>query len=97
MPPAARLLDSTAHGDPVGPLGGSKNVIIGGMPAWRAIIDIHTCVLSDGPKPHVGGVVDMGSTTVFINNFPAARMGDKIIEVGPTNLIITGKFNVIIG
>ena len=36
MPPAARVGDQTSHGTPLGPDPGSANVLIGGMPAWRA-------------------------------------------------------------
>jgi len=39
----------------------------------------------------------MGSTTVFINGIPAARMGDQILEAGPPNTIISGEFTVLIG
>lgn len=37
MPPAARVTDSTAHGFPLNPGPGSSNVIIGNLPAWRAV------------------------------------------------------------
>ncbi|NIV72543.1 MAG: hypothetical protein GWN44_07650, partial [Calditrichae bacterium] len=47
--------------------------------------------------PHVGGVVAMGSTTVLINNLPAARQGDQIVESGPPNAIVIGEPTVIIG
>lgn len=95
--PAARLGDPTAHGKPLSGSPGSPNVIIGGKPAWRALVDFSACPLSDGPKPHVGGVVSGGSSTVKINNFPAARQGDKISEAGPTNTIVTGCTSVHIG
>ncbi len=35
--PAARILDSTAHGSPLLPGPGSLNVLIGYLPAWRGI------------------------------------------------------------
>lgn len=92
--------DSTSHGTPLSPGPGSSNVLIGGMPAWRATTDMHTCPLSipaTPPIPHVGGVVAMGSATVLINNFPAARQGDIITESGPPNTIIMGSTTVIIG
>lgn len=96
MPPAARALDMTAHGTPLsGP--GSPNVLIGGKPAWRVGSDYHTCPLVSGVVPHVGGVVPMGSTTVMINNMPAARMGDSIVEATAPNTITTGCNTVIIG
>jgi uncharacterized Zn-binding protein involved in type VI secretion len=97
MPPAARTGDLTSHGTPLGPGPGSANVLIGGMPAWRAGSDIHTCPLVTGTVPHVGGVVAMGSTTVLINNFPAARVGDSIVESGPPNSITLGCPTVLIG
>jgi uncharacterized Zn-binding protein involved in type VI secretion len=37
MPNAARVSDSTGHGPPVTPGPGSLTVLIGNMPAWRAI------------------------------------------------------------
>lgn len=96
MPPAARVLDQTAHGTPLSGAG-SPDVLIGGKPAWRALADVHTCPLSDGPKPHVGGTVAVGSSTVLINNMPAARQGDTIVENGPPNTIASGEPTVLIG
>jgi uncharacterized Zn-binding protein involved in type VI secretion len=63
--------------------------------------DIHMCVSAIPiplPPPHGPGVVIDGSTGVFINNLPACRMGDTILEAfGPTNKIIKGEMTVIIG
>jgi uncharacterized Zn-binding protein involved in type VI secretion len=95
--PAARVGDTTAHGTPLSPGPGCSTVVIGGRPAWRAGSDIHTCPLSDGPKPHVGGSVAVGSATVLIGQLPAARMGDQILEVGPPNAIAAGETTVLIG
>lgn len=97
MPPAARVGDQTSHGTPLGPGPGSANVLIGGMPAWRAAADFHTCPLVTVLVPHVGGMVAMGSMTVLINNLPAARQGDMIVESGPPNSIVMGCPTVIIG
>ena len=95
--PAARVADTTSHGTPLSPGPGCATVLIGGMPAWRAGSDTHTCPLSDGPKPHVGGVVAVGSMTVMIGGLPAARMGDSVVEVGPPNSIVLGCTTVMIG
>jgi len=65
MPPAATVNSFTSHGSPFSPGVGSINILVGGKPALRANIDFHICPLSDGPKPHVGGVVSVGSKTVF--------------------------------
>lgn len=97
MPPAARVGDPTSHGTPLNPGPGSVNVLIGGMPAWRATADFHTCPLFTGTVPHVGGLVSMGSMTVLINNLPAARQGDVIVESGPPNTIVMGCPTVHIG
>ena len=94
---AARVGDLTSHGTPLGPGPGSVNVLIGGMPAWRVTADTHVCPLSDGLKPHVGGVVVLGSSTVLINNLPAVRQGDMVTEVGMTNAIMSGCTTVLIG
>jgi len=97
MPPAARVGDLTSHGTPLAPGPGSVNVLIGGMPAWRATSDFHTCPLVTGTVPHVGGVVAVGSFTVLINNLPAARQGDTLVESGPPNTIAMGCPTVLIG
>ncbi|HMK56398.1 MAG TPA: PAAR domain-containing protein [Dissulfurispiraceae bacterium] len=97
MPLAARVGDLTSHGTPLAPGPGSFNVLIGGMPAWRVGSDMHTCPLFNGPSPHVGGMVAIGSFTVFINSLPAARQGDMIVEAGPPNTIAMGCPTVVIG
>jgi uncharacterized Zn-binding protein involved in type VI secretion len=95
---AARVGDPTSHGSPLAPGIGSLNVLIGGQPAWRALADTHACPLSNGPQPHVGGVVAKGSMTVLINNMPAARQGDTVMEGGGgPNAIVGGCPTVLIG
>ena len=106
MPPAARVTDM--HTCPMvtglvphvgGPLlpPGVPTVLIGGLPAWRALGDFHACPLVTGVVPHVGGIVQPGSLTVRINGLPAARAGDLIIEAGPPNAIAAGLPTVNIG
>jgi uncharacterized Zn-binding protein involved in type VI secretion len=97
MPPAARVGDLTSHGTPLGPGPGSPTVLIGGQPAWCAGVDTHVCPLVNGVQPHVGGVVAVGSLTVLIDGFPAARMGDTIVEAGGPNVISIGCPTVLIG
>lgn len=95
--PAARFGDPTSHGKPLSPGPGCLTVMIGGQPAWRALADTHVCPLSDGPKPHVGGVVAMGSTTVMIGGLPAARQGDMVVEASAPDSIASGNPTVMIG
>ena len=60
--------------------------------------DIHACVTPFPVPPHGPGVVIDGSPTVFINNLPACRMGDTILEpIGPPNKIVKGYPTVLIG
>jgi len=97
MPPAARLGDMTSHGTPLGPGPGCATVLIGGTPAWCGESAFHACPLANGPQPHVGGVVAMGSLTVMIGGFPATRIGDLVMEAGPPNAIAVGCPTVMIG
>lgn len=94
--PAARVGDLTSHGTPLGIGPGSANVLIGGLPAWRAGVDVHTCPVTP-VVPHVGGTVAIGSLTVRINGFPAVRQGDLVVEAGPPNAITMGLPTVLIG
>ena len=48
-------------------------------------------------KPQVGGIIPVGSKTVFINKLPAGQNPDVIVEVGAPNPIAPGAPNVIIG
>jgi len=81
---------------------GSENVLIGGLPAWRAIIDQHACPAVSISGADGVGMVMMGSPTVLINNMMACRLGDIVVEVpglalGPMDPIIMGEPTVIIG
>jgi uncharacterized Zn-binding protein involved in type VI secretion len=60
--------------------------------------DIHQCSQPLPTPPHGPGVVINGSTTVMIDNLPACRLGDQILEaVGPPNNIVMGCTTVMIG
>ena len=53
--------------------------------------DIHMCAVPLPVPPHGPGVVIDGSKTVLINNLPACRQGDTVLEaVGPPNKIAMG-------
>jgi uncharacterized Zn-binding protein involved in type VI secretion len=59
---------------------------------------MHTCPMSDGPKPHVGGpIMPPGAPTVLIGGMPAARVGDMATCTGPPDLIAMGSSKVMIG
>src|SRR5277367_3615171 len=102
MPLAARVTDLTTHGFPLMPGIGSTNVMIGSLPAWRTLMDIHACLAvsisgADGP-----GTVLVGSFTVMINSMMACRVMDIVVEVpgmamGPMDPIAMGCQNVEIG
>ena len=61
--------------------------------------DIHFCTTPfPVVPPHGPGVVIDGSKTVLINNLPAARQGDTVLEaIGGPNKITMGCTSVIIG
>lgn len=66
--------------------------------AAAAGADIHVCAVPSPVPPHGPGVVIDGSATVMINNLPACRLGDTLLEaIGPPNKITKGEVTVIIG
>jgi len=68
------------------------------MPSAARIADMHTCPLSNGPVPHVGGpIVGPGVPTVLIAGMPAAVVGDMLVCVGPPDTIVKGSLTVLIG
>jgi uncharacterized Zn-binding protein involved in type VI secretion len=87
MKPAACILDFTNHGGKITVPVAPRKVLIGGMVA-ACMGDFQVCPMVDGVKPHVGGIVASGSTSVFINGLPAARAGDRVQCAGPPGNII---------
>jgi uncharacterized Zn-binding protein involved in type VI secretion len=68
------------------------------MPSAARTGDMHTCPLSNGPVPHVGGpVMPPGCPTVMIGGMPAARVGDMLTCTGPPDTIAAGSGTVMIG
>ena len=68
------------------------------MPPAARVSDMHTCPLSDGPKPHVGGpILPPCCPTVMIGFMPAARATDMATCVGPPDSIAMGSTTVLIG
>jgi len=66
-------------------------------PAAR-ITDMHTCPMTTGTVPHVGGpILPAGEATVLIGGMPAARVGDMATCVGPPDTIVAGSGTVMIG
>ena len=89
--PAAYAAEQAAKSAALASLGSTISSM-GGMS------DIHMCTTPSPVPPHGPGVVIDGSATVLINNMPACRMGDTIIEpLGPPNKIAKGEMTVIIG
>ncbi|MBI1248795.1 type VI secretion protein [bacterium] len=67
------------------------------MPPAARITDMHTCPMTTGPVPHVGGPIILGCPTVLIGGMPAARVGDMVTCVGPPDTIAMGSPTVMIG
>lgn len=90
--PAAKVAEEAAKTAALSAMSGA----ISGAAASGA--DIHTCTTPFPVPPHGPGVVIDGSATVMINNLPACRLGDTILEaIGPPNKIVKGEMTVIIG
>ena len=66
------------------------------MPAAR-LTDMHVCPMVKVLVPHVGGpIIPACAPTVLIGGMPAARVGDLLVCVGPTDVIVSGSANVFI-
>jgi len=50
-----------------------------------------------GNVPHVGGPIASGETTVITAYMPQARVTDKAICTGPTDVIVKGSMTVWVG
>lgn len=94
--PAARPTDQTSHLSPAAPGPGALTVLIGGLPAWRTMLDTHICPATT-PNPHGPEKIYMGSTTVLINDQMACRMADILQGAGPPNPVAIGEPTVVIG
>ena len=79
-------------GGPITPAAAVMTVLIGGMPAAVAN-NMPGGIVCVSPAPN--GIA-MGSTTVLIGNFPAARLGDLSLHGTPI-APGPGALNVIIG
>jgi uncharacterized Zn-binding protein involved in type VI secretion len=89
--PAAKAAEEATKASVAASMGSSITSAAGGA-------DIHVCTTPLPIPPHGPGVVIDGSTTVLINNLPACRLGDTVLEaVGPPNKIVKGETTVIIG
>ena len=68
------------------------------MPPAARITDMHTCPMSTGPVPHVGGpIIGPGAATVLVGKMPAAVVGDSCVCVGPPDTSVKGSATVMIG
>lgn len=89
--PAAKLAEEAVKAASAASMGAMISAAAGGA-------DIHACVTPLPIPPHGPGVVIDGSKTVVINNLPACRLGDTVLEaLGPPNKIAMGCPTVIIG
>lgn len=67
-----------------------------GMPAAR-LTDMHVCPQVNVLVPHVGGpIAGFCAPAVLIGGMPAARIGDLLVCVGPSDFIATGSPHVLI-
>lgn len=67
------------------------------MGAAARITDMHTCPMTTGSVPHVGGPLLPGSnTSVMIGGLPASIVGDSCVCAGPTDALTAGSSSVFI-
>jgi uncharacterized Zn-binding protein involved in type VI secretion len=67
------------------------------MPPAARITDMHTCPMTTGPVPHVGGpILPPGVPTVLIDFLPAAIVTSMATCVGPPDVIVKGSSGVFI-
>lgn len=89
--PAAIAAEQAAKASAAAAMGGAITSAAAGA-------DIHSCMTPLPIPPHGPGVVIDGSKTVLINNLPACRLGDTVLEaLGPPDKIVKGETTVIIG
>ncbi len=70
----------------------------GVMSSLAGVADMHNCPNPTPTPPHGPGFVTKGSATVFINNLPAVRQGDQVMETcGGADPIAVGLASVEIG
>ena len=91
--PAAKAAAETLKAANAAALGSMFSGVAGGSGT-----SMHACVTPLPIPPHGPGVDITGSATVLINNLPACRQGDTVLEpLGPPNTISMGCVTVIIG
>ncbi|MCM8532808.1 MAG: PAAR domain-containing protein [Lentisphaeraceae bacterium] len=67
------------------------------MPLAARMTDMHTCPMVTGVVPHVGGpILPPATPPVLIGYLPAAKVGDKLVCVGPIDTIAKGSGTVMI-
>ena len=105
MPPQARVGDfafvpADAHGCPACPhpvtgpgINGSPNILVNGLMPLR-IGDPGVHAACCGPN---SWNVMTGSSSVFYNDIPAARINDSTAHCGGIGYLIVGSPNVIVG
>ena len=97
--PATRIGDKDTVHDCEAPMRaeGSDNVFVNGIP-WSRQTDKNTVHIINGSEPctvpHVGQIA-IGSTTVFVNNLGAGRIGDAVTDCGI--VVAEGSQNVFAG
>lgn len=68
------------------------------MPPAARLTDSHTCPMTTGTVPHVGGpVIGPAVPNVLIGEIAAAVVGDMCACVGPPDTIVKGSSTVLIG
>lgn len=67
------------------------------MAAAARITDMHTCPMTTGTVPHVGGPLIPGAnSSVLVGGLPASIVGDSCVCTGPPDSLSVGSSSVFI-
>jgi uncharacterized Zn-binding protein involved in type VI secretion len=96
MPAAARLTDITVHGSPMVPGTGSTNVLIGGLPAWRAMSPAAVASFLALVAKIVSNVNKLATAISTNNPVAAAKVGKDLAEQVPQAMEMIGAMDKIV-
>lgn len=96
MPAAARVTDITVHGSPMVPGTGSPNVLIGNLPAWRAMSPAAVAAFVALIAKILVNVNKLATALTTNNPIAAAEAGKNLSEEVPQAMSMVAAMDKII-